>query len=88
MTTWRKLILEEMEERGESFDDVVEAVADAQDGWLDVEFFDGYGGAEGCSFSLWTEKRVYFPICYDGAEWAGSVPRNPCKEASTHQGGG
>ena len=30
---------------------------------------------------------VYFPICYDGAEWVGHAPRNPCDIAMEHQGG-
>lgn len=51
------------------------------------EFDSGYGGEEGRSFTAWGEKYVYFPICYDGAEWVGSAPRNPCDEASEHQGG-
>jgi hypothetical protein len=31
---------------------------------------------------------VYFPACYDGAEWVGSVSRNPDGKATRHQGGG
>lgn len=54
---------------------------------LDVEFDDGYGGTEGPAFTLWTKDNVYFPVCYDGAEWVCSVPRNPCDVASTHVGG-
>jgi hypothetical protein len=57
-------------------------------GWLDDEFCDGFGGEEGCYFTLWTKDHVYFPCCYDGSEWAGSAPRNPCDEAMAHQGGG
>lgn len=41
------------------------------------------------SFCVWTEKFVYFPVCYDGDEWAGFVPRNPdMKFMTTWHGGG
>jgi hypothetical protein len=54
---------------------------------LQVEFYGGYGGHNGKSFTAWTDARVYFPVVYDGAEWVGSAPRNPCDEATEHQGG-
>jgi hypothetical protein len=54
---------------------------------LHKSFYTGYGGEEGKSFTAWTENRVYFPACYDGAEWVASVPRNPCDEATGHVGG-
>jgi hypothetical protein len=54
---------------------------------LDVVFYAGFGGCEGEPFTLWTEARVYFPVVYDGAEWCGSAPRNPCEEKTAHQGG-
>jgi len=93
-TTWRKDIVETMGEHGESWDDVVaEAVgkqryADDEDAEpsLDAEFYDGFGSPEGCHFTVWTAKRVYFPVCYDGAESVGSVPRDPCDEATEHVG--
>jgi hypothetical protein len=54
---------------------------------LDVLFNSSYGGGEGKPFTAWGEKYVYFPIVYDGAEWVGWAPRNPCDEAMVHQGG-
>lgn len=51
---------------------------------LDREFFDGFGGAEGAPFTIWTRTRVYFPTEYDGSEWVSSVPRNPCDEVIQH----
>ncbi len=51
--------------------------------WIDT----GHGGEQGQPFTVWTERRVYFPLCYDGAEWVGSAPRDPCDEALRHQGG-
>ena len=54
---------------------------------LGRKFDDGYGGPEGCWFTVWTTNRVYFPTVYDGAESVRSVPRNPCEEATPHVGG-
>lgn len=83
MATWRNLIDAEREDKG---DGPLIAVAPA-DLDLDREFDDGFGGSRGEHFTAWTEARVYFPVVYDGAEWVGSVPRNPCDEASSHHGG-
>lgn len=55
---------------------------------LDIEFDDGFGCAEGPPFLLWTENYVYFPVQYDGSEFIGSAPRNPCNIAQFHVGGG
>ena len=85
-TTWRKLIAQAMVLRGETWNDVVETTLSNEG--LDLEFDNGYGGEEGSYFTLWTKERVYFPCCYDGSEWAGSVPRDPCSEANEHVGGG
>ena len=42
------------------------------------EFDSGYGGPESDYFTAWGEMYVYFPTCYDGAEWVDSVARHPC----------
>lgn len=84
-TTWRLLLIQAMEERGESMADLVSiTLADEQ---LDKRFNDGYGGSEGDPFTAWTANTVYFPIVYDGAEWVGSVSRNPDGKPTAHQGG-
>ena len=54
---------------------------------LIVDFNDGFGRSEGEPFTAWGEKYVYFPVVYDGAEWIGKAPRNPCDEATDHVGG-
>ena len=84
MTTWRKEIEIEMRERGETWADAVKCTLD--DAGLDAEFDNGYGSPAGAAFTLWTAQRVYFPATYDGSEWAASVPRNPCDEATDHVG--
>ncbi len=55
---------------------------------LDIPFYAGFGLPNGPHFTAWTANRVYFPMGYDGAEWVGSAPRNPCEEATGHIGGG
>lgn len=86
LATWREMLADSFKDNGEAFpEDVVSlTLTDEQ---LDAEFDDGYGGSEGAPFTVWTEKRVYFPVVYDGSEWVGSVPRNPNGEASYHHGG-
>ena len=80
MATWRELINDALE--GDEL--IANTLTDEE---MDIEFDDGYGGSEGKSFTAWSEKRVYFPVVYDGAEWVGSAPRNPCDEACSHKGG-
>jgi len=97
LVSWRELITQSMKEHGETFDDVEHSIfakheleertVYLQKTVLDEEFCSGFGGSEGCSFTLWTKNRVYFPVVYDGSEWASSVPRNPCNEATRHVGG-
>ena len=86
MATWRELIAAAMNESGETFADMVSTTLTEYD--MDKSFYDGFGGADGEPFTLWTTNRVYFPVCYDGSEWVGSVPRNPCNERTSHHGGG
>ena len=85
-TNWFTLISEELKVQEESWEDVVQTTLTEET--IQVMFDSEYGGTEGCAFTLWTANRVYFPVCYDGAEWVNSVPRNPCEEASNHCGGG
>ena len=78
VTSWR--------EKLDTFDDeIIECTLTADQ--LDYEFDDGFGGSCGHSFTAWSEKYVYFPVVYDGSEWVGRAPRNPCDEATPHQGG-
>ena len=54
-----------------------------------VKFFDDESvGREGLHFTAWGEKYVYFPVVYEGLEWVGYAPRNPCDVKTTHWGGG
>lgn len=91
-TTWRELIAREMAKHGDSWDKVDSVVVEPTDYCpepsLDAEFDDGHvWPPEGCAFTVWTWRRVYFPVCYDGAESVGSVSRNPDGRANKHVGG-
>lgn len=85
MATWRDLIGAELKAQGEDWGDVVSCTLSEQE--LDVRFDDGFGAEEGKPFTVWTVHRVYFPLCYDGAEWCGSVSRNPNGRPTRHLGG-
>lgn len=85
MTSWRDLIGKELTQNGESWDDVDSNTLSESE--MDTKFNDGWGGSEGKPFTLWTHRRVYFPVVYDGAEWVGSVSRNPDGVPTEHQGG-
>jgi hypothetical protein len=84
MATWRELLVLGMEGRNDSFDNIVSnTMTDAE---MDKKFDNGYGVSQGCSFTVWTKSAVYFPLVYDGAEWVGSVSRNPDGIPTAHQG--
>jgi hypothetical protein len=83
--TWRKILIIEMEARGETFADVESSTL--TDEQYDKEFDAGYGSIEGVPFTVWTKRHVYFPVCYDGSEWVGSVSRNPDGKPTRHLGG-
>ncbi len=85
MTTWRKEFENVFKETGDTFETVKMTLTSEQ---LDTEFDDGYGGTNGEPFTAWSKQFVYFPACYDGAEWIAYVSRNPNGKATSHIGGG
>jgi hypothetical protein len=85
MENWKTLLGGALEVNGESWDDVVANTMTEED--MVEEFDSGYGGTEGCPFTVWTKNRVYFPVCYDGSEWVGSVSRHPDEKPTLHHGG-
>lgn len=85
MATWSELLKKEFDKNGDDFDAKV-CVLTLEE--LDVEFYDGYGLPNGKPFLAWGDKFVYFPVCYDGAEWVGSVPRNPTDNIEIEHFGG
>lgn len=84
MTTWRKEIAKARERAGDKSKLVASTLSETE---MDAEFDDGSCCTEGVPFTAWTIDRVYFPVCYDGAEWVESVPRFPCDEKTAHVGG-
>lgn len=86
--TWRQLI--EDERRSNKDESPIQdwAPKGQEEDVFNKPFDNGYGGPEGSPFVVWSRDYVYFPICYDGAEWCGSAPRNPPHEPLEHQGGG
>lgn len=82
--TWKEGLQHAFKENGEDFSKMVSTLSEDE---LNIEFDDGYGLKEGIPFTAWGKKFVYFPICYDGSEWVGSAPRNPCNIKLLHQGG-
>jgi len=85
-TTWQALLTNALTENNETWADVVSHTFTGDQ--LTRSFYPGYGGVDGSPFTLWTANKVYFPICYDGAEWVGCVSRNPDGIPTEHQGGG
>lgn len=82
--SWRELIKSALEE----IDDGLLIACTLSDFEMDVKFNTGYGIDEGEPFTAWTENYVLFPVVYDGSEWVGWAPRNPCAHKTQHQGGG
>jgi hypothetical protein len=85
METWRTILTTELASNGETWADVESnTMTDEQ---MDTAFDSGYGTSDGCPFTVWTKGRVYFPVVYDGAEWASSVSRHPDGKPTRHKGG-
>lgn len=87
LNNWNEMLEERFRETTkESFDDIIECTLSKEE--MDEDFDAGYGGTEGKPFLAWSKNWVYFPVCYDGAEWVGAVPRNPGDHKPVHWGGG
>jgi hypothetical protein len=84
--SWKDLVENEFREQGESWTDVESNTMTKEE--LNTPFDNWYGAVEGCAFTIWTTDRVYFPVCYDGAEWVSSVSRHPDGKPTNHVGGG
>lgn len=87
-TSWRDKLVYLFTKNGETVADVLECVPPIDSPEMATPFDAGYGGTEGCPFTCWTHKNVYFPVQYDGAEWVACVSRNPDGKPTGHIGGG
>lgn len=83
--SWEEDLTTLFSQIGDSWDNV-EACAPPRE-HLRTPFNHGFGGSEGCPFTVWTKQHVYFPVVYDGSEWVGFVSRNPDGKPTNHQGG-
>ena len=79
--TWREMVLKAIENAEGSSSHIVCGTG----GFDKVAAYDF---VEKVSWTLWTEKRVYFPAGYDGTFWVASAPRNPSDERVMLVGGG
>jgi hypothetical protein len=83
--TWCELLMVELHAHDETFADIV-ITAPLPIDWLHVEFKPRAWQSEGCPFTVWTAKRVYFPVTDCLSEWVGSVSREPDGQVTLHQG--
>lgn len=84
LESWHDMLKESFAESGDDFSKMVCTLSEER---LHRKFHSGFGSHEGDPFTAWGEKYVYFPVVYDGSEWVGRAPRNPCDEATEHVGG-
>jgi len=77
-TTWKKLLMASLKERGEYWKDVVSMTLTRKE--LHAKFYLSYGDSGAYPFLLWTPSRVYFSAEYDGKPHVESVSRDPIEE--------
>ncbi len=85
MTTWRKELETVFSQYDDSFENVID-YSPKDSKWLDFYFDDYSKEIEGNSFTIWTKKRVYFPVSSNGQESVGSVSRYPDNNSTDHFG--
>lgn len=85
LQSWAEMLKKKCKEDGENFASLICTLTPEQ---MAVKFDSGFGGTNGAPFTAWGKNWVYFPICYDGAEWVGHAPRFPGHDGMDHQGGG
>ena len=81
---WFKMINESMVFKNDSWSNVEQNTMTDED--MNLMFDTGFGHTEGIPFTVWTHDFIYFPVCYDGREWVGSVSRNPDGKPTYHFG--
>ena len=85
MVTWGELLMVALHAQEETFADIVATAPEPTD-WLHAEFKPRAWQSEGCPFTVWTKRRVYFPVTDCLSEWVGSVSREPDGRVTPHQG--
>jgi len=72
---WSAMLAQEVEKAG---DTIVSSTLTRSH--LLRQFYNGWGAPEGCKFTAWGEKYVYFPVTFAEAEWVAKVLRNPLND--------
>lgn len=86
IATWKELLDEALAQNGETWADVEFNTMTEED--MNKLFDSGHRqGAQGCPFTIWTNKSVYFPVEYDGSESVGRVSRHPDGKPTEHISG-
>jgi hypothetical protein len=85
MATWKDYLESAFVLDGDSWANVESSTLSESE--LNREFDSDYSSTEGAPFTVWTARRVYFPVQYDGAEWVASVARHPDGKPTNHVGG-
>jgi hypothetical protein len=73
--SWREMIGDALESRGETWEDVVSHTLRPHE--FDLSFDIEFGSPEHPPFRLWTDNWVYFSHEYDGFVSVESVARHP-----------
>jgi len=82
--TWRIYLKDACLETGENVADLVSTLSEED---LDRPFVcPSRWESSGVPFQAWGPVFTYFPIEYDGRQWVGFVPRNPCNTPAHPQG--
>lgn len=94
MSTWRELIAKEMADYGETWDDVVatalgkaRSYCDERDDLVEYQVELDHQANDEHPLTVWTKRRVYFPVCYDSRVWVRSASREPDGEPMIAVGG-
>jgi len=86
MTTWKIELDRALKQNGETWIDIESSTLTEEE--ENKDFDSSLGVKCGCSFTVWTKERVYFPAIYDGSEWVESVSRFPDNKVTKHIGYG
>ena len=79
-TTWKELILIEMEKYNETLDDIISNTMSEEE--MNKEFDNEWGGNSAYYFTIWSKTRIYFSAVNDGVfNLVESISRNPNNKA-------
>jgi hypothetical protein len=91
--TWKQLIDQEMLRHGEFFKDIIQGVFPGDIQKEEREYRNKYGNTKVLeyptvtAFTIWTSRRIYFPVKYEGLFTCDSVSIVPDGKATEAFGG-